>query len=301
MSLLINSFITLSLWSSAFVGVRYVMNDYDPFEFAFLRLCFATLTLGVIVKLAGARFLTFRQSLPFAMTGFLGAGLYFSFINLGQVTLGATEACVLINTIPLFTAILSWIFLKEHLRAHVWSGFLISLIGVSVIATANQSGVFKLNIGALWIIGAAICTASCTLIQKKLLLKFDPAVAVFYTTLYGTIFSLPFGWKGFLHFNHHDMAVNVIIVYLGVFPAGIACYFWLKILQQTTAAKAVTLLYLTPVMTSLFSYIMLGEKLSLSALMGAALTMAGIILSQSQQPLKLSQSIRTRVVSFVTK
>lgn len=301
MSLLINSLITLSLWSSAFVGVRYVMMDYDPFEFAFLRLCFASITLGIIVKLTGAKFLSPRASLPFVLTGFLGAGLYFSFINLGQMTLGATETCVLINTIPLFTALLSWVFLKEHLKLHVWTGFLISLIGVSVIATANQSGAFKLNIGALWILAAAICTASCTLIQKKLLNKFEPAVAVFYTTLYGTLFSIPFGWKGLLHFNHHDLAINAAIIYLGIFPAGIACYFWLKILQQTTAAKAVTLLYLTPVMTSIFSYFFLGESLSASALVGAALTMLGIILSQSLKPLTVSRFLKARFITLVSR
>ena len=301
MSFFFNAFITLSLWSSAFVGVRYVMSDYDPFEFTFLRLCFATLTLGVFVKLAGTKLLSFRDSLPFAITGFLGASLYFSFINLGQKTLGATEACVLINTIPIFTALFSWIFLKEHLKIHVWTGFVISLVGVSFIASANQSGAFKLNVGALWIIAAAICTASCTLIQKKLLKKFDPAVAVFYTTLYGTIFSIPFGWKGLLHFNQHDIAINIAIAYLGIFPAGIACYFWLKILQQTTASKAVTLLYLTPVMTSIFSYFLLGEHLSVSAFIGAALTMIGIILSQSQQPLSLSRFLKARFITLVSK
>jgi drug/metabolite transporter (DMT)-like permease len=301
MSFLINGLITLSLWSSAFVGVRYVMTDYDPFEFAFLRLCFATMTLGVIVKCTGNSFLSFRESLPFSLTGFLGACLYFSFINLGQVTLGATEACVLINTIPLFTALLSWVFLKEHLKLHVWMGFFISLLGVSFIATANQSGSFKLNIGALWIVAAAICTASCTLIQKKLLNKYSPAVAVFYTTLYGTAFCIPFGWKGLLHFSQNELAINAAIIYLGVFPAGIACYFWLKILQQTTAAKAVTLLYLTPVMTSIFSYFMLGERLGFSALTGAALTMLGVILSQSQQPLSLSRFLKARFITLVSR
>ena len=113
MKLPIFAFLIIFLWSSAFIGVRYTVQVIDPYELSFLRLIFASLTLGFIATYHGFKRIGLKELTLLALSGILGATFYFSFLNLGLKTVNAAEACVLINTIPLFTALFSWGFLKK--------------------------------------------------------------------------------------------------------------------------------------------------------------------------------------------
>ena len=292
--------ITITLWSSAFVGVRSIVNVIDPFEFAFLRLVFATLTLGIIAYPNGIKKIPLRSLMPFALAGLLGATLYFSFLNLGLDTLGAAESCVVINTIPLFTAFFSWTFFKEHLHRYVWIGMWISLTGIAIISYGQSQHGFQLDSGVFWVIGAAISMALCTLIQKGLLNKYPSTMVTFYSSIFGTLFCLPLGWKGVIHIQEMELTHILVLIYLGVFPAGIAYYFWTMILKRVSPSKAVNLLYFAPVVTSFMAYFVLNENLTISTFIGALITLLGLGISQNK--FKMSPypyALKCRAIQFL--
>ena len=79
-----------------------------------------------------------------------------------------------------------------------------------------------------------------------------------------------------------DPHIHLIIVYLGVFPAGIAYIFWSLILQKVEPTRAVTLLYITPIATSLMAYFTLGELLNTGFAIGATITLFGVMVNKNQ-------------------
>lgn len=279
--------ITITLWSSAFVGVRFIVDVIDPFEFAFLRLVFATLTLGIIAYPHGIKRIPFKSLLPFALSGLFGATLYFSLLNLGLNTLGAAESCVVINTIPLFTAFFSWTFFKEHLHRYVWTGMWISLTGIAIISYGQSKHGFRLDSGVFWVIAAAISMSLCTLIQKGLLNRYPSTMVTFYSNIFGTLFCLPLGWKGIIHIQEMELAHTFVLIYLGVFPAGIAYYFWTMILKRVSPSKAVNLLYLAPLVTTFMAYFILNESLTNSTFIGTLITLLGLSISQNKLKVSL--------------
>src|SRR3712207_8076901 len=67
------------------------------------------------------------------LAGFLAFTFYHAALNYGEVTVSAGAASVLINTVPIFTALLAVTFLGERLRALGWVGMAVSFGGAALI------------------------------------------------------------------------------------------------------------------------------------------------------------------------
>src|SRR3712207_9295919 len=78
--------------------------------------------------------------------GFLAFALYHVGLNFGELTVSAGAASLLINTAPIFTALLATAFLGERLKAAGWVGMIVSFLGLALYpwgrgkATVSTSG-----------------------------------------------------------------------------------------------------------------------------------------------------------------
>src|SRR3712207_7714162 len=70
--------------------------------------------------------------------GFLAFALYHVALNFGERTVSAGAASLLINTAPIFTALLATVFLGERLRAVGWFGMVVSLLGATLISVGEE-------------------------------------------------------------------------------------------------------------------------------------------------------------------
>ena len=108
--------ITVVLWASAFAGIRVGLEDYVPGQVALIRFLVASVVLAWYAAITGMR-LPERRDLPAVfLAGFLAFTVYHVALNYGEVTVSAGAASILINTVPIFTALLATVFLGERLR-----------------------------------------------------------------------------------------------------------------------------------------------------------------------------------------
>jgi drug/metabolite transporter (DMT)-like permease len=212
-----------------------------------------------------------------ALMGFLGVTVYHTALNYGELTVTAGTASFLINTAPIFTALLATIFLHERLKFWGWAGIVISFAGVAVIALGEGHGLQVIS-GALLILLSAICASFYMILQKNLLRR--------YTAIEVTACSVWFGTIGLLFFApglvkavlSAPPSATLSAVYLGIFPTALAYVTWAYALSRLTASRTISFIYLMPALTVLSAWLWLGEVPPPASFLGGLIALAGVVL-----------------------
>jgi len=122
--------LAMIFWGFSFVWSKILLEYYEPITIVFLRLLISSLFLFAIGYF-------FKKLKPiakadvskFLLLSFFQPFLYFIGETIGLKYVSSTTASVLIATIPLFTPIVAYYFLKEKLSVLNFAGIIISVFG----------------------------------------------------------------------------------------------------------------------------------------------------------------------------
>ncbi|GIG56584.1 putative transporter YdfC [Longispora fulva] len=274
------------LWASAFVGIRAALPSYSPWQVAALRFGIASVVLvGFAIATRMPR-PAVRDMPTLLALGGVGVAGYQLTLGLGEQRVSAGVAAFLVATVPVLTAVLAWFTLREGLGARGWTGIGVSCVGVVVIAVSGHDGLAGLRAGVPGVglvLVAALCEAVFFIGQKPLLTRYSGLQVATWSIWSGTLFLLP-GLPGALRaLPTAQHAATASIVYLGVFPGAVAYLAWSRALARTAAARVTTALYLMPVGALLLAWPWLGEVPQPAALVGGALCLGGVVLTNSRR------------------
>ncbi|RQR34510.1 MULTISPECIES: DMT family transporter [unclassified Burkholderia] len=269
---------TIVSWASAFPFIRIGLHGLAPLQLAAAR--FATAAVLAIAWLAWRRprMPARRDALRFLVCGLLGIALYNALLNTGEQTVSAGAASFIVNTLPIFTALLAAVFLRERFNRRGWLGSLVSLAGIAVIAH-GQPGGLVLGSGSTLILGAALCSASYFVLQRRLIPVYGALPCTAYTLLAGALLLTPWlpGALASLGGGGASRDTALAVLVLGVFPAALGYATWTFALGYFGAARAANFLYLTPAVATVLSMALTGERPGIETLCGGLLAIAGVI------------------------
>ena len=268
---------TVVLWGSAFVGIRYSLADYSPFHLALLRFLVASAFLTVFAVAGRVRMPSARDLPLIFLTGFSGIGFYNLVLNYGAMTVNAGSTSFIISTAPIMTSLIAYAFLGERISPLGWCSMLVSLMGVSLIAF-GQGDSFRFESGALFVFTAAFSTSIFFVIQKPLLKKYDSIEVTCYSIWIGTLFMLPFVGGLASVIAHAPLSSTLSVVYLGIFPAALAYFFWSYALARLPASRSVSFLYMIPVAATLLAYLLIDEVPGTLAAAGGCTSLLGVVM-----------------------
>ncbi len=273
--------VTLLLWSSAFVGIRYAVRDFPPGSLALLRFLVASFLLGGIVLLRrpapSVRSASLKDWAAFFALGATGVFGYHIALNFGERTVAAGAASLLVNTTPLFTVLLAIAFLGERLTRRGAFGLAVAFAGASMVALGTSTGI-ALDKGAILVLAAAVIQALYFTLQKPMLERFGAFDLTTKSIWCGTLLLAAFLPELASTLSKAPLASTLVVLFLGVGPSCFAYVAWAHVVSKMTVSRAVGYLYLVPALALGIGFLVLGEKPGLLAIAGGALTILGVVL-----------------------
>lgn len=277
---LVAGLVTVTVWGSAFVGIRAAGEALSPGSIALGRLIVSSAILGAVAVFRREPLPRRRDLLPIAAYGVLWLGVYSITLNAAERLVDAGTAAMLINTGPILIAILAGIFLREGFPAGLFAGCVVAFVGCVAIGFATTQSAARGTLGIFLCVVAAVAYASAVIVQKIALARASSFQVTWLGVAAGTIACLPFA--PILANEAAKAGAGPILwtIYLGAFPTALGFATWSFALRRGSAGRTGSLNYLIPVVAILLGWILLGEVPPWLALGGGALTVVGVYLAR---------------------
>lgn len=283
----LTALLTVAIWGTTFISTKILLVDFQPIEILFFRflLGLLALTLACPRRLRGT---TLRQELTFAGAGLCGVCLYYLLENIALTYTMASNVGVITSVAPFFTVILSYLVLKEEKPGvNIFAGFVLAMAGVFLISF-NGAKLELDPVGDLLALLAAFSWACYSVLTKKLSAYGYPTILVTRRIFcYGLLFMLPtlFFYDFKLDLARFASPVSIFnILFLGLGASALCFVTWNFAVKTLGAVKTSVYIYMVPVITVITSVIILREIITPMAVGGTALTLTGLLLSESKLP-----------------
>jgi drug/metabolite transporter (DMT)-like permease len=272
--------ITVSLWASAFVGIRAASQQLSPEALALGRSTIASVVLGLLV-LARREPLPSRRDLPaIAFVGVFWFGLYNIALREAERRVDAGTAAMLVNVGPILVAVLAGVFLHEGFPPRLLAGCAIAFIGAIVIGAATSKNGFRPSWGLSLCLAAALFYATAVVAQKPLLVRVSALQITWLASTFGALVCLPFAGVALRQLPHVHAYVIGWMAYLAIAPMAVGFLTWGYALSRTTAGRMGSTTYLVPPIAIVLSWLLLGETPPPLAVAGGVLCLAGVYVAR---------------------
>lgn len=269
------------IWSSGFVVAKYAFADADSLFFLAIRLLLAagilfalTLLFGQPLKLSRADLLS-SLAIGMALHGLYLAGVWYA------VELGAPAglSSVITSMQPVLVSLLAVRLLSEPLTRKQIVGLFLGLAGVVlvVIPKLTKTDGFTSE-SLLFLFVALVGSTIATLLQKKIGHSIPLMIGTTYQFAVAGFALLAISVaRGRTHFDltattFWTMTWAVLVTSI----AAVLLLLWL--LNNGSAAKVSSLLYLVPPLAVFQAYVLFGEKVTAIGLAGIVMTALGVAL-----------------------
>lgn len=274
----------VGMWSTVATAFKIALGYMQPEQLLLLAAFFSFMLLSIVVSLNGrwselTRW-TGKQWMQSLLLGMMNPCLYYLLLFEAYNRLPAQEAQAINYSWAIMLALLSVPFLKHKLRLNDIVAGLVCYLGVLIIATRGQvfSLQFSDHIGvALAILSTAVWAMSWILGAKDrrdpmlcLMINFFFALPVLVLiNIYQGLLSMPV-WQGVLAAG-----------YIGLFEMGLAFVCWLQAMRMTNHAASIgNLIFLSPFLSLVMIYLILGEEIYASTLIGLLMIIFGVFIQR---------------------
>lgn len=275
---------TVLLWSTVATAFKLALADLAPVQMLLVACSASVVVMAVILRLQGRWHQVFelsrKQYLQSIGMGLVNPCLYYFLLFGAFDRLPAQEAQPLNYTWALVLAYLSVPFLGQKLRRTDIIAGLVCYAGVVVIATrgAVTSLSFSDPLGVSLALGSTLVWASYWIIATRD--TRDPVVGLFLNFLCGLpVIAVVCGLTaGFDLPSGKSLAAAL---YVGVFEMGIAFVLWSQAMKKAENTSRVSnLIFISPFVSLVFIYFILGEVILPSTYIGLVLIIAGLWIQQ---------------------
>ena len=271
-----------SLWGASFLFLRLGAAEFGPVPTAGLRVVLAALFLLPILLLQGQWPALRRHWKPALLSGLINSAIPFSLFAWAvmHITTGLTS--ILNATVPLFGALVAWVWLGERINAVRWLGLALGFVGIALLVWRAPAGAGTLSGSALWAIAAGLLASSCYALAASFALRYLSGIPPLVTATGGQIgaalaLAVPMLW--FWPATMPGLRAWAAVTAVAVLCTGIAYILYFRIIARAGASRAVAVTFLSPVFAVFYGAVFLDEAITPWMLGCALVIVCGTLLS----------------------
>jgi drug/metabolite transporter (DMT)-like permease len=287
------SLLTLAslIWSAQGIAVKFLDPHLGPIAITFLPFYITTVLLVpflIRMRQASPKAAnpTPKEWLQFAIAGVGGQVLAQLGMTWGISKSLASNGAILNLLIPVISAVLASLMLHERLTSLRIASLAVGLVGVAFLSVSDFRNAsfasMRFLVGNLLIFGGCLGSSFYNVYCKGLMQKFQEIEILIYSYITASLFSIPLlVWAEPFHFSAFrtfDRNAIAAFLFLALFMYGASMLLFFKALQHLDVTTASTSLYLVPVFGVLLAGVLLGERLSIVAFVGAAIVLISTLL-----------------------
>jgi len=275
-------------WGGTFIAGRAIAGSVPPYSAAFLRFATAAIALIFVVYYKHGKLprLNRSQLLQASLLGLTGVFLYNIFFFKGLELINAGRASLIIANNPVFIALAAALIFREPLGSTRLTGIAMSVVGALVVITGGElSQLWQggIGLGELFIFGCVATWVSASLIGKSMVGSLSPLLAVTYSSIIGAVALLPLAlsedlatiYKGFSIVDWGS------VLFLGLFGTVLGLLWYYQGIEQIGAVRAGQFINLVPISAVTMGWLLLGETITASLLIGTVLVVTGVYITNS--------------------
>ena len=256
------------LWSTGFVGTKYVVHNADPLTYLAIRMALVVVLMAVIAAIARPKWPDRIGIAHSVVAGILVHGFYLGGTAIAIAhSIPAGLSALIPGLQPILTSTLANRWLGERVTLLQWTGLLLGLAGVFLILHDRpMSG----EAGWGWLASAVslVSITLGTLYQRRYCGKIDWRAGNLVQYVGVTIFFAAGAWlfeDRVVHWTaEFVLALAWLVVVLSIGSIGVL--YWL--IRHSAATSVASLFYLVPAVTAVMAYVLFGEWLSPIAIVG---------------------------------
>lgn len=272
-----------AIWGSSFLFTRLGTVEFGALPTAGVRVAIASLFLLPLLLWRGLGPQLARHWPRVFLVGLLNSGIPFACFAFALLSISTGLSSILNATVPLFGAVVAWIWLKD--RPHGWRtlGLAIGFVGVAMLAWDKAS--FKPDAAGLssgWAVLACLLACLCYGIAasftKKYLSGLPTLVTAAGSQLGATLgLALPALW--FWPKQTPSITAWLSLVWVGVVCTGVAYVLYFRLIERVGPARALTVTFVVPVFAVFYGALFLHETVNAWMLLCAAIIVCGTALA----------------------
>jgi drug/metabolite transporter (DMT)-like permease len=285
------------IWGASFMFIKVAVRQLTPATLIMGRIGLAALTLALVVPvLVGGRE-TLRQMRENAgwlvVVALVNTAVPFWLLSWGETRIDSGLASIIQAAVPIFNALIAFGFFHEVRVTGVrLAGIAIGFVGVALLVGAQPQGRV---LGALAVVGMALCYALGGLLVGRHLSRVRPPVVALATTAVSALVALPAGIAQAPHHLPGWKAIGSVLA-LGVPGTALAYLLFFGLIAGAGAAYTSLVTYLIPPIALGYGAIFLGEGIGAVALGGLALVLGGVALGTGAlNPARLRRGVVSEV------
>jgi drug/metabolite transporter (DMT)-like permease len=291
--------VTALLWGINIPIVKFATSNMDGLAFNALRMVLSTLTLGLILwlellvnrgketprlpdqKLSTNRF-TFTVLMQVVAFSLLSGLIYpLAFMHgIHRTTAGNTA--LLLASMPMWTALLSMLFLSERLVRLTWIGLIVTFVGTALIIQAkgsiDLSGAYLL--GNLLILLGAMVWATATVVSTPILKFLSPLKLAFVSAFLTTPIHLVLNYNTIAEQWHILRRFDVLgsLLFSGILSTGVAYATWHYGVRKLGGSHAAAYQNVVTMVAVVISWLVLAEPVLPLQIVGGAIAIVGLFI-----------------------
>ncbi len=272
-----------AIWGASFLFMRIGAREFGALPTAGIRVGIATIFLSPILLLRGqGGLLRQHWKLTFAV-GILNSALPFTCFTYALLTISTGLSSILNATVPLFGAVIAWIWLKDRPTGSRTVGLVIGFLGVALLAWDKAS--FEPDASGAssgWAVMACLLACLCyglaASFTKRFLSGLPSLVTSTGSQIGAVLFLTPLT---IFYWPDHAVSTNawMALLALGVLCTGLAYILYFRLIERVGPARALTVTFAIPVFAVFYGVALLGEVVTPWMLGCAVVIIAGTSLS----------------------